>query len=63
MDLRNYVLVNLGNGTVIRDPRRVRLVHEENLPSDFFFTDAMTRIAVADNDGIDLADVLDLDQD
>lgn len=63
MDLRNYVLVDLDSGVVIRDPRRVRLVHEENLPEIFFFADAMTRIAVADNDGIDLADVLDLDQD
>lgn len=59
MDLHNYFLVDLNSGQVL-DPRRVRLVHDENMPES---QDFISFIAAAHNDGIDLADVLDLDQD
>lgn len=32
IDLRHYVLVDLDSGTVLGDPRRVVLVHDENMP-------------------------------
>ena len=59
MDLRNYSLVDLNSGQVL-DPRRVQLVHDENMPES---QDFISIIAAAIHNGIDLADVLDLDQD
>ena len=53
MDLRDYVLINMDTGQVFADPRRVRLVNDENM---IFDADVEPEILIelAENLGISL---------
>ena len=54
--LRDYVLIDLDTGTILRDPRRVRLVHDDNVPESNSDSDL---IVAADSFGITLPDFYD----